>query len=110
MQLDVLKNLLCDFRTAISSEPTDGTLDASIGKLRATLADPAFLVPFSIYSRAYLRDMDDFLAQISTARLIDSPLGVACAVDAILKLFGRLEVTVKQTAASDKRIEARRVG
>ena len=110
MQIAVLRNLLRDFRTAISSEQNDEMLDASIGRLRGTLADPAFLAPFSIYSRAYLRDMDVLLAQISTARLNDSPLGVACAVDAILKLFERLEVTVKQTAESDKRIQARRSG
>jgi hypothetical protein len=52
--------------------------------------------------------MDDFLNDISTARLRDNPLQVALAVDSILQLFNRLQITVKQSAASDKRIDAGR--
>ena len=46
--------------------------------------------------------MNDFLSHINNARLKDNPMQVAMAVDAVLKLFDRLEITVKQSAASDK--------
>ena len=52
--------------------------------------------------------MNDLLNHISNVRLKDNPLQVAWAVDSVLKLFDRLEITVKQSAASDKRIEAGR--
>lgn len=52
--------------------------------------------------------MDNFLNQISSVRLKDNPLQVALAVDAVLKLFDRLAITVRQSAESDKRIEAHR--
>jgi propanediol dehydratase large subunit len=54
--------------------------------------------------------MNDFLSHISNARLKDDPLAVALAVDAVLKLFDELEVTVRQSAESDRRIEAPRSG
>ena len=84
------------------------TLDPSITKLREKIADPGFLGPFSIYSRSQLRKMSDFLSHINKARLTDDPMQVAMAVDAVLKLFDGLEVTVRQSEAADKRIEARR--
>jgi hypothetical protein len=84
------------------------TLDPSIAKLSEKISDPDFLGPFSIYSRGQLRKMNDFLSRISNARLKDDPLQVAMAVDAVLKLFDGLEVTVRQSEAADKRIEARR--
>ena len=52
--------------------------------------------------------MGDFLSHISNVQLKEDPVQVACAVDEILKLFDRLEITVKQTAANEKRIEAAR--
>ena len=48
------------------------------------------------------------MSHINSAGLKDNPLQVALAVDSILKLFDSLELTVKQSAAADKRIEARR--
>jgi hypothetical protein len=54
--------------------------------------------------------MDGFLSRISSAALKDNPLRVALAVDAILKLFDGLEITVKESAASAKRIEEGRSG
>ena len=52
--------------------------------------------------------MGDFLSHIGNVQLKEDPVQVACAVDEILKLCDRLEITVKQTAASEKRIEAAR--
>jgi hypothetical protein len=40
-------------------------------------------------------EMDEALSIISTGRLKNDPLQVALAVDAILKLYDRLEVTVR---------------
>ena len=100
--------LRSDFTAAISSNQNDVTLDPSIAKLREKISEPIFLGPFSIYSRGHLRKMDEFLSHISNARLKDNPAEVALAVDSILKLFDRLEITVKQSAESDKRIEAAR--
>jgi hypothetical protein len=108
MQSVVLTKLRSDFTAAISSDQNDLTLDPSIAKLGETISEPDFLGPFSIYSRGHLRKMNDFLSHISNARLKDDPLQVALAVDSILKLFDKLEITVKQSAASDKRIEAAR--
>jgi hypothetical protein len=52
--------------------------------------------------------MNDFLNDISNNRLKDNPLQVALAVDSVLQLFDRLDITVRQSAAADKRIEAGR--
>jgi hypothetical protein len=54
--------------------------------------------------------MHDALGVISNSRLKEDPLQVAVAVDEILKLLDRLEITVKQSGASYKRIEAGRSG
>ena len=108
MQNTALTKLRSDFTAAISSDQNDVTLDPSIAKLREKISDLGFLGPFSIYSRGQLRKMNDFLSHINNARLKDNPMQVAMAVDAVLKLFDRLEITVKQSAASDKRIEAGR--
>lgn len=108
MQNVDLTELRSDFTAAISSDQNDVTLDPSIAKLRAKISETGFLEPFSIYSRGHLRKMDEFLNDISTARLRDNPLQVALAVDSILQLFNRLQITVKQSAASDKRIDAGR--
>jgi len=108
MQNPVLTELRSDFTAAISSDQNDVTLDPSIAKLREKISETGFLEPFSIYSRGHLRKMNDFLNHISNARLKDNPLQVALAVDSILQLFDRLEITVKQSAESDKRIEAGR--
>ena len=105
---NVVRDLRCDFTAAISSNQNDVTLDPSIAKLREKISDLDFLGPFSIYSRGQLRKMNDFLIHINNARLKDNPLQVALAVDAVLKLFDRLEITVRQSAESDKRIEAGR--
>ena len=105
---DALRELRADFTAAISSDQNEVVLDPSIAKLREKISEPSFLGPFSIYSRGHLRRIDYFLCCISAARLRDNPLQVALAVDSILKLFDRLEITVKQTAASERRIEAAR--
>jgi hypothetical protein len=108
MQNIILRELRSDFTAAISSNQNEVALDPSIAKLREKISEPGFLEPFSIYSRGHLRRIDDFLSCISAARLKDNPLQVALVVDSILKLFDRLEITVEQSAASDKRIEAGR--
>jgi hypothetical protein len=108
MQNVVLTKLRRDFTAAISSDQNDVTLDPSIASLVAKIVGPDFLEQFSIYSRGHLRKMSDFLSHISNVQLKEDPARVACAVDEILKLFDRLEITVKQTAASEKRIEAGR--
>ena len=108
MQNAVVTKLRGDFTAAISSDQNDVTLDPSIAKLREKISEPGFLGPFSIYSRGQLRKMNDFLIHINNARLKDNPLQVALAVDAVLKLFDGLEVTVRQSEAADKRIEVRR--
>ena len=105
---NVLRELRRDFTAAISSDQNDVTLDSSITKLREKISELGFLGPFSIYSRSQLRKMADFLTHINNAGLKDNPLQVALAVDSILKLFDSLEVTVRQSEAADKRIEARR--
>jgi len=104
----VLTKLRSDFTAAISSDQNEVTLDPSIAKLREKINKPAFFGPFSIFSRGQLREMNDALSQISNARLKDDPLLVALAVDAVLKLFDRLEITVRQAAESEERIEAGR--
>ena len=108
MQNVVLMELRGEFTAAISSDQNDVTLDPSIAKLREKISETGFLEPFSIYSRGHLRKMNDFPNHISNARLKDNPLEVALAVDSVRQLFDRLEITVKQSAASDKRIEAGR--
>jgi len=108
MQSIVLTKLLSDFSAAISSDQSDVVLDPSIAKLREKICEPAFLAAFSIYSRGQLRELNDALSQINNVRLKDDPFLVALAVDAVLKLFNRLEITVRQAAESEKRIEAGR--
>jgi type II secretory pathway component PulC len=105
---NVVRELRSEFTAAISSDQNDVTLDPSIAKLREKISESGFLGPFSIYSRSQLRKMGDFLIHINNADLKDNPLRVALAVDSILKVFDSLELTVKQSAAADKRIEARR--
>jgi hypothetical protein len=107
MQVVVTK-LRSDFTAAISSEQNDVTLDPSIAELRQSISDSSFLEPFSIYSRSHLRKVDDFLCHISNACLKENPARVAAAVGSILGLFDKLEITIKQSVASAKRIEARR--
>lgn len=109
MQSVALTKLRSDFTAAISSDRSEVTLDPSIAKLRARINEPTFLVQFSIYSRSQLRKMNSALSQITNARLKNDPMLVALAVDAVLKLFDQLEVTVKQSVESEKRIEANRV-
>ena len=96
------------FTAAISSDQNDVTLDPSIAGLLDEISGADFLEQFSIYSRGHLRKMGDFLSHIGNIQLKEDPARVACAVDEILKLFDRLEITVKQTVASEKRIEAAR--
>jgi hypothetical protein len=105
---NALRELRADFTAAISSNQNEVTLDPSIAKLRGKISEPGFLGPFSIYSRGHLRRIDYFLCCISVARLKDDPAEVALAVDSILQLFDKLEITVEQSAASDKRIEVAR--
>jgi len=109
MESVVLTKLRSDFTAAISSDQNDVTLDPSIAELREMISEPAYLARFSIYSRGQLREMNDALSEISNAHLKDDPLLVALAVDAVLKLFARLETTVRQATESEKRIEAARV-
>jgi len=108
MQNIILGKLRSEFIAAISSDQNDVTLDPSIAELRDKISNTGFLEPFSIYSRGQLRVMNDALSVISNVRLKDDPLQVALAVDAILKLFDRLEITVEQSGASQERIEAAR--
>ena len=110
MQMAVVRKLRGEFIAAISSEQSDVTLDLAGARLRARISEADFLEPFSIYSRGQLRKMDGFLSRISSAALKDNPLRVALAVDAILKLFEGLEITVNESAASAKRIEEGRSG
>jgi hypothetical protein len=109
MQNVVLAKLRSDFTAAMSSDQNDVTLDPSIASLLDKISGTDFLEQFSINStRGHLRKMGDFLSHISNVQLKEDPVQVACAVDEILKLFDRLEITVKQTAANEKRIEAGR--
>jgi hypothetical protein len=103
-----VRELRSDFTVAISSEQNDMTLDPSIAVLRKKISEQPFLGAFSLYSRGHLRKMHEVLRHISVASLKQNPLQVALAVDSILKLFDSLDVTVKQSEAADKRIEARR--
>jgi hypothetical protein len=108
MQYVALAKLRSDFTAAISSDQNEVTLDPSIARLSAQISEPDFLAPFSIFSRGQLRELKDALSQISSVRLKDDPLGVAFAVDDVLQLFDRLEVTVRRSAVSEQRAEARR--
>jgi hypothetical protein len=103
MQNVVVTELRSDFTAAISSDQNDVTLDPSIASLLDRISGTDFLEPFSIHSRGHLRKMRDFLSHIGNVQLKENPARVACAMDEILKLFDRLEITVKQTAASEKR-------
>jgi hypothetical protein len=97
-----------DFAAAISSAENDVTRDPAIAKLRDKISRNDFLTRFSIYSKGHLRKIDDCLRGISVKRLRNDPLQVALEVDSVLELFGRLGTTVEQSAARDKRMEARR--
>jgi hypothetical protein len=108
MQNVVLTKLRRDFTAAISSDQNDVTLDPSIAGLLDEISRADFLEQFSIYSRGHLRKMGDCLSHIGNIQLKEDPARVACAVDEILKLFDRLEITVQQTAAGEQRIEAAR--
>jgi len=107
MQSGMVQQLHSEFTSAISSDEV--TLDASIARLRESISAPDFLTPLSIYSRAHLRRIDEALSRIGKAQLRDDPLQVAGAVESILELLGKLESTVEQSAASEKRIESNRV-
>ena len=102
----MIERLRSEFATAISSNGI--ALDPLIAGLREKISDPDFIKPLSIYSRAHLRRIDDVLARIGKAQLQDDPLQVAGAVESVLELLARLETTVQQSAASEKRIEANR--
>ena len=106
MQGGIVERLRSHFTSAISSDEV--TLDSSIARLRETISQPDLLQPLSIYSRAHLRKIDELLGRSSKAQLQDDPLEVAVAVESVLELLARLEVTVEQSAASEKRIEANR--
>ena len=104
----MLRTLQTEFTTAITCQRGTVTLDTSIAKIREKLAQPEFIEPFSIYSRSQIRKMDNSLAHIRIARLIDNPAEVADAVRCVLQLFRDLEVSVKRTAASKAWINAHR--
>ena len=106
MQSGMVDRLRSDFTSAISSDEV--TLDSSIAELREKISQQDFLHPLSIYSRAHLRKIDELLGRISKTQLQDDPLEVAVAVESVLELLARLEVTVEQSAASERRIEANR--
>jgi len=105
MKTLVLSKLRSDFIAAISSDQNDATLDPAIAELRDKISDTAFLEPFSIYSRSQLGEIDNALSVITNVCLKDDPLRVALAVEAVLKLLDRLEITVKEAGESNKRIE-----
>jgi hypothetical protein len=105
---DTVRGLRDDFAAAISSAENDVTLDPSIAKLRDKISGTDFLQQFSIYSKGHLRKIDDCLQGISVKRLKNDPLQVALAVESILELFGQLGITVAQSVARHKRMEAKR--
>lgn len=103
-----LVKLLSEFQAAISSDQNDVVLDPAIGRLKKKINEPAYLEPFSIYSRAHLRKLDDVLSQISNSGLKANPLRVALAVEAALQVFKELEITVRKSPENHMRVEARR--
>ena len=103
-----LTNLRKNFDSAITSNRSAVTLDPSIADLRAKISETDFVNSCSIYSRSQLRQMNDWLGRISNARLKENPLNVAIAVGEILTLLDGLEITMRQSAESKKRIEAKR--
>jgi hypothetical protein len=103
----VLTKLRSDFIAAISSDRNDLTLDTSVASLIDRISGTEFREAFSIYSRGHLRKLGDLLGEITNVHLKENPLQVAYAVDEVLELFDRLSITVRQTAASEKRIDAR---
>jgi hypothetical protein len=107
MQNGMIERLRSDFRSAISADYD--AVDSAIAGLRDQISASDFVDPLSIYSRAHLRKIDDALARIGRAGLRDDPLQVAIAVESVLELLARLETTVRQSAASARKIEANRV-
>ncbi|MGA8559830.1 MAG: hypothetical protein WCF38_13985 [Pseudolabrys sp.] len=101
-----LTNLRKDFDSAITSNRNVVTLDPSIADLRAKISQTDFVESCSIYSRSQLRKMNDWLGRISNARLKADPMAVAIAVGEVRQLLDDLEITMRQSADSKKRIEA----
>jgi hypothetical protein len=101
-----LENLRKAFDSAITSNRSAVTLDPSIADLRAKISEADFVNSCSIYSRSQLRKINDWLGRVSNARLQENPLDVAIAVGEILALFDGLEMTMRESAESKKRIEA----
>ena len=101
-----LTNLRKDFDFAITSNRNVVTLDPSIADLRAKISQTDFVESCSIYSRSQLRKMNDWLGRISNARLKADPMAVAIAVGEVRQLLDDLEITMRQSADSKKRIEA----
>jgi hypothetical protein len=64
---NVVRELRGDFRTAISSEQNDTTLDSSIASLRNKISGQPFLGAFSLYSQGHLRKIHEVLRHISVA-------------------------------------------
>jgi len=107
MQSGIVQQLRSDFASATLSDGP--ALDRAIADLREKISAPEFLMPFSIFSRSYLRGIDSVLGRISHERLREDPLQVAIAVESILHLLDRVEHTVDEFAASQERIAANRV-
>ena len=101
-----LTKLRKDFDTAITSNRNEVTLDPSIAELRTNVSQTDFVESCSIYSRSQLRKMNDWLGRISNARLKADPMAVAIAVGAVRQLLDDLEITMRQSVESKKRIEA----
>ena len=101
-----LTKLRKDFDAAITSNRNEVTLDPSIAELRENVSQTDFVESCSIYSRGQLRKMNDWLGRISNARLKENPMEVAVAVGAVRQLLDGLEITMRQSAESKKRIEA----
>ena len=101
-----LMKLRKDFDTAITSNRNEVTLDPSIAELRENVSQTDFVESCSIYSKGQLRKMNAWLGRISNARLKENPMEVAIAVGAVRQLLDGLEITMRQSAESKKRIEA----
>lgn len=101
-----LTKLRKDFDTAITSNRNEVTLDPSIAELRMNVSQTDFVESCSIYSRSQLRKINDWLGRISNARLKADPMEVAIAVGAVRQLLDDLEITMRQSVESKRRIEA----